>query len=465
VHALPRGRFEVVARRRPVAVTGVVDVARQYDGASSDRAPTPRPAPYAAVEVDLRPEESAAVDLELAGADGTLLRAGLAGLADGGRVTLSVSQGPPAPHDVRRSRRHGRTERPPDRFALTLTGAQLTALTHEGGRWVARGRVDLRDSVDPRDPAWLDGLMSGWSATGSDRAVEGWRAGGFGQLGLRDLRVVSHADGTPYRTGDGVLLTATSAGPGFFDTAHTSVWTLDESTLELTHRSDLYFERPDRPGVYGDHATHLLRDGDRWLAVTSTWGDFDRRSRHGKPYVDVTRAESADDLTTGAHRLATEPQPLPTDGLRSVGVWDPHLAHDGDEWLVGFVSARRYFHFHPALAAGPDLDRLTLRGAATGRRATEGTTLVRSGGDWRVLASDGRDSRRGTRRRYPVFDTDLRETGALDAPYPSNLPWPTVVPQPDGSWLLVAFDGTPYGGELPGYGTHGDVVVMRATAD
>ena len=52
--------------------------------------------------------------------------------------------------------------------------------------------------------------------------------------------------------------------------------------------------------------------------------------------------------------------------------------------------------------------------------------------------------------------------GALEAPYPSNIPWPTVVRLGDGSWLLVAFDGTVYGGPLPGYGTHGDVVLMRA---
>jgi hypothetical protein len=37
-----------------------------------------------------------------------------------------------------------------------------------------------------------------------------------------------------------------------------------------------------------------------------------------------------------------------------------------------------------------------------------------------------------------------------------------VVPLGDGDWLLVTFDGTPVGGPLTGYGTHGDLVVMRA---
>jgi hypothetical protein len=103
---------------------------------------------------------------------------------------------------------------------------------------------------------------------------------------------------------------------------------------------------------------------------------------------------------------------------------------------------------------------LTLRGAATNRVATEGTTLALLDGAWRVLASDGRDNRRGLRRRYPVFDLALRETGTLEAPYPTNIPWPTLVPDGDGR-LLVGFNGRPFGGPLLGYGTHGDVVFMR----
>ena len=31
----------------------------------------------------------------------------------------------------------------------------------------------------------------------------------------------------------------------------------------------------------------------------------------------------------------------------------------------------------------------------------------------------------------------------------------------DGTWSLLTFDGTPAGGRLAGYGTHGDLVVMR----
>jgi hypothetical protein len=434
-------RFAPLARLRPIALLAA-PVQTTGDG------PCPQPAPSAALVA-----EGLAGPVTLWWSSGGDRLA--ASYADG-LVTLEVTAG--GRTSTHRSRRHGRAGSA-DGLALTLTGTHLTALTRAEGVWTARGRIDLSDRVDTRDESWLAGL-----AVGHAGGVERLEAGGFGQLGLRDLRVVSHADGSPYLLDGRALLSATSAGPGFFDTAHTSVWSLDPDTLALEHRSDLFFRRPDRPGVYGDHATHLVRDASpgsgraTWLVATSTWGDFDANRRGAS--VGVTLARTDADLLTGRHVLDTEPLALPTDGFGSVGVWDPHLVRTEDEWLVGYVSARRFFRFHPVLAAGPSLDRLTVRGVDTRRRATEGTTLARLGGAWRVLASDGKDGRRGQRERYPVFDLAMRELGTITAPYPTNIPWPTLLPIGD-RLLLVGFDGTRAGGGLVGYGTHGDVVIAQ----
>ncbi len=288
------------------------------------------------------------------------------------------------------------------------------------------------------------------------------RAGRFGQVGLRDLRLVTNADGTAYRDGEGVLLSATSAGPGAFATGHTSVWRFDPDSFALTHGADLFFRRAGHTGVYGDHASHLVRDGDLWRVATCTWGDFDRH-RDGAT-VAVTLAESTADLTAGVHVLDSRPLALPTTGLRSVGVWDPHLVRTDEGWLAGYVSATKFFRFYPVVAEGPDLDSLTMRAAAADRRATEGTTLHRLGGSWQVLASDGRDGRRGQRERYPIFDLDLVETGEIDAPYPTNISWPTLF-EHDGRWLMVGFNGTRWGGPLVGYGSHGAMVVARTIGE
>ena len=119
------------------------------------------------------------------------------------------------------------------------------------------------------------------------------RSGRFGHVGLRDLRLVTHADGTAYRDGDDVLLTATSAGPGHFASGHTSVWRLDPDSLALSHESDLFFRRPDRPGVYGDHASHLFRDGDTWTGRHQHLGRLRPEPRRRSGLGDARASSSA----------------------------------------------------------------------------------------------------------------------------------------------------------------------------
>ena len=436
-------RLDVVRRLRPVDLLapGSVDVDTDAGGVL----PMPVPAPYVTVTSPVR--DGCRLALHLGGH-----RIG-ASLTDGSvSLTLTHDRGT----EEARSRRLHRAVDPTE-LALTLTGTHATAWTREGGAWVPRARYDLRERVDVRDEAALAGLRVELPAWGG-------AAGRFGQLGLRDVRFVTDEDGSPLRDGGAVWLTATSAGPGFFDTAHTSVWRLDPVTLDLSHAADLFFRRPDRPGVFGDHATHLVRTTDGWLVATSTWGDFEtpttRAGRRTPSGLRVTLAETGADLLGGTHVLDTRELPLPVDGLASIATWDPHLVRREGRWLVGFVSARRYFDFHPALAGGPALDGLRLLGAATDRTATEGTTLVEVDGQMVVLASDGRDSRRPRRARFPIFDLSMADLGLLDAPYPTNLPWPTLA-RVDGSWLMVTFNGRTVGERLLGYGTHGDLVVMR----
>ena len=441
-------RLEIVRRLRPVDLVAETRLSTADGGGFR----MPVRAPYVAATTTLV-DPAARSHLALSPGPARL------GLSyDGGSLSLTVTRG----HGTRvhRSRRMGRPQSPTE-LGLTLTGSHLTGWSREEGRWVARARRDLRDDLDVRDLHDEAALAELRVELPAQPSV----AGTFGQLGLRDLRLVSHADGSPVRDDGDLWLSATSAGPGFFDSAHTSLWRLTPGTWDLRHTGDLFFRRPDHPGVYGDHATHVVRDDDRWLVATSTWGDFEqpttRGSRTAPSSLRVTLAsvDASVDLLHGEHVLDTAELPLPTDGLTSVAVWDPHLVRDGERWLVGFVSASRFFRFHPALAGGASLSSLELLAAAPQRRATEGTTLLRVDGELLVLASDGRDGRRGERARYPVFGTDLVERGALDAPYPTNLPWPTLARVDDG-WVMVAFNGARSGGPLLGYGTHGDVVIM-----
>lgn len=266
------GPFSVVARRRPVDLVAPSFTSVTADGTGAWD--LPQPAPYAAATATTRGHAS----LTLAG-EGAALTAWL----DDGVLALVVDAG--GRTTTHRSRRFGRVDGSPEALAVTLSGTHLTGLTRERGQWLARARYDLRGRLDARDEDFCRSM--GLSVAGDAGEV---RAGAFGQLGLRDVRLVTDADGTPVRDGRLLLFTATHAGPGFFDAAHTGVWSMDPDTWTPTHRSDLFFRRPDRPGVYGDNATHLVRDGDRWLVAASTWGDFDRA--HKRARVSVTLAET-----------------------------------------------------------------------------------------------------------------------------------------------------------------------------
>ncbi|GGD07788.1 hypothetical protein [Nocardioides daphniae] len=449
------GEFTEVARRRPVDLVAPRSATPLPPGVL--RA-LPRPAPYAAVRAAVAPHVAAQARVDLVLASGSDRFTAWWDPVTGA-VGLEVTTGEQTSTHV--SRRRGRLPHRPHALALTLTGTHLTLFSGTDGTWEAHARYDVVGRCDVRDAGWLSALEAG--APGTDGVLRDVVAGGFGQLGLRDVRWVTETDGTPVLLDGHLVLSATSAGPGFFDTAHTSLWRLHPDTLELVHLSDLFFSRRDaagRVGAYGDHATHVVRDGGRWLVATSTWGDFDRATRP----VRVVLAETDADLLNGEHLLPARDLALPTDGFRSVGVWDPHLRRDATGWRVGYVSARKYFVFHPVLAAGPSLDALEVTAYDAARRATEGTTWLEVDGQLRVLASDGRDGRAGARERFVVLDEQLREVGTLDAPYPSNLPWPTVVPTADG-WLMATFDGTPTGGDILGYGTHGDLVLMRSSGE
>jgi hypothetical protein len=186
--------------------------------------------------------------------------------------------------------------------------------------------------------------------------------------------------------------------------------------------------------------------------ATSSWGDFSPGSIH------VRHVSTDADVLSGVHVLDTEPTKMPTEH----GTWDPAYTRLGDTWQVAFVESPSQdpFDFHPALAsttADHWDEGLSLVAAADSLHQCEGPIIATVGDDTWLLASDGDD------RNYPIFNLDGRRVGRLDAPYPTNIPHPQLIPDPAGGWLMVTFDGKQYAEDVMGYGGHGDVVVLHST--
>ena len=348
----------------------------------------------------------------------------------------------------------------PARFAFVVNENYVTALLGDATSWRPVVQYRVTALVDLRDPAVLREYRYGFGAAGADATVDitGLEAGYFGEAGLRDPHVVIYPDGTPLIRGNKLYFTATQAGLSFFQAAHWGVWTLDlDDPRRVEQVANLFFHRDGL--VLGDHAGQIVvddRDGGFHLAMSS-WGDFDFKGVH------VRYVRTHEDVLSGVHVLDSVRFPLPTDQSS----WDPAMVRIDDRWYVGFVESPyqdpvKGFNFHPALARsapGGKLTKLTRVGADLSRGQTEGIIIQKVGGRWYLLASDGDE------RQYRVYDLSMRLLGFLNAPYGTNIPHPQIVPIPQGGrtyYLLITFNGTQYYESVLGYGTHGDLIIMRA---
>ncbi|OMH27058.1 hypothetical protein BKD30_03985 [Tersicoccus phoenicis] len=332
------------------------------------------------------------------------------------------------------------------RTAVSITENIVTLWRWDGAVW----RVLLTHpcggnaGIDLRDAALL--TTSRLFYQGDFRRV---RAGYFGYLGVRDPQLVRDMDGEPVRNHGRLWITATCAGPGFFPTAHWAVFSFSkEDPADLRLESHVFFDRNGRR--LGDHAGFILRGGGTFVVGVSSWGDFDRNAH-------VRWATTEEKVLEGVHVLESNRWDLPT----AFDAWDPSLLHHAGRWWLAFVECTSYdprFSFRPALARsarGVNWDGpLEHVGSDTTREQTEGTLLTLLNGRLYVLASDGDAS------DYPIYDARMAQVDLLAAPYFTNIPHPLVI-DPDDEPLILTFDGTTHDAAVLGYGTHGDVIVLR----
>src|SRR5215203_4085702 len=232
-----------------------------------------------------------------------------------------------------------------------------------------------------------------------------------------------------------------------------------------------------------------------------------------EPPVDILYDERplTDNLLTGVHILTGKKHPVNNTPFPTEGKWDPGLTRIDGRWYLSYVIALDLFsNFQPALARSPmgggHRQAVQFVGADWGKRATEGPIIQKLGGKWRLFASCGDDEPPEFQNRYPIYflraanpgapngasdadrprDFDPNRTepptaeeerlrrlafdGYLDAPHPSNIPHPMIVPisimvngRRRTKYIMITFNGDQFFERVLGYGTHGDFFVMQAT--
>jgi hypothetical protein len=228
-----------------------------------------------------------------------------------------------------------------------------------------------------------------------------------------------------------------------------------------------------------------------------------------EPPVDILYDERplTDNLLRGVHILTGKKHPVNNTPFPTEGKWDPGLTRIDGRWYLSYVIALDLFsNFQPALARSPvgggHRQAVQFVGADWSKRATEGPVIQKLGGEWRLFASCGDDEPPEFQNRYPIYflraanpdapanlrprDFDPNRTepptaeeerlrrlafdGYLDAPHPTNIPHPMIVPisitvngRRRTKYIMITFNGDQFFERVLGYGTHGDFFVMQAT--
>jgi hypothetical protein len=378
----------------------------------------------------------------------------------------------------------------PLRFAFVANENEVTALVGDNASAIGNFRPLLKRDVkfetggvlDLRDVTVLGDYKNGFGARATEGAIVlgGVEAGYYGEAGVRDPHVVQYADGTPYIKDNKLYFTLTNAGLGFFEKAHWGVWTMDLSDYtKIEQVGNVFWHNDgDLTKVLGHHAGQIVLDEakKRWIVLVSSWGDFGPQGgtniTPAAPPVDILYADvsSSIDLLKDVHVLTGKKHPVNALPTPTEGKWDPGITRIGERWYFAYVIANDLFSdFQPALASsapGADHTQLAFVGTDAGKRATEGPIIQKLGSEWRVLASCGDDEPPELQGKYPMYTLEMEFDGYRDAPHPTNIPHPMVVPIPlsagNTKYIMITFNGTQYYEPLLGYGTHGDFIVMEA---
>ena len=332
-------------------------------------------------------------------------------------------------------------------FAFVLNKNEASAWYDSGTGWQRITSVDL-STVDLRDPAVLAtyhptfGAASG--GTTSAWAFDWFEYGYFGQLGLRDVTLVTHKDGAPYTVGGDLFFTATAAGyAGAGGGGHTGVYAINLKTGVL-RKTGALFVRRGAPLIYNDLPANIIYDDDiqAWRVFIATFGNGFGSTL--QILHQIYRGEILNGVTVLRDAAALA---LTEDAAEDV--YDPCVVFDpvAQEWLVAYAATTdTNFAGDPmyvALDSSTDLVTFTSEWQKSANTGFEGAKIQKVDGSYYVVSAS-----KTTFRVYDRAGTYLNDLNVGTHPASATPPHATLIPLFDGDetrWFLICHDDTKFG--------------------
>jgi hypothetical protein len=322
-------------------------------------------------------------------------------------------------------------------LGLSIVGnwATMYYLPESGGTaglWQKLGGFDLTPRIDFK----AEDFSQWWGAFGfatpgtntTILTVDDFKVGRFGGVGIRDICVVTHPDGSPFFVNDTtVAVTATLAGAsGGIAEASQAGFVIDLEKKTFTQTSVIMIQRGGR--IQNDHAAMLIEEdnGDQKYLVSS-WGDTP------SPVQVLYRALSGTDLMVGSHVITATTLALP---LVATDYYDPFMIRKDGLYYLAYTVSSGVNAFFPALASSPDISTWTLIGSDPTAVRYEGTRILPFRGESYVLT--------GGQFNMRMYDLGMNYIGIVNCISPGDgTTQPHAMIFPYGNLdTLITFDQT-----------------------
>lgn len=281
-------------------------------------------------------------------------------------------------------------------------------VSNYGWEPILTGSVTNWDFMSPAELAtWTGGIQVTGGVTTRHR-IGSMSVGYQGQKHLRDFRLVTLLDGTPYVSDGYLYFTATTEG--------CSVFRMNPKNGAYEKVGFLYMERG---GVkHYDLNAHIVYDKANavWHVFWATWGN------NSFTNVRMWRAEYKGDILNGMHLITGGSQITLSQTTGNNATYDPTVVYDeaNSRWLMSYtLSPSGTFggNYYSVLDESTDLLTWTNVWAKSGTTGYEGSWLAVIGGEYFVISGNGSNF-----RCWDVAGTDLGTMTVDSFPSPGGDP-------------------------------------------